>query len=197
LEGNPAGVLVKADVAAGILASRKLASLTIEPASATVAPGGSVSFSVGGVDQNGQPVELSGAIWKAEGGTIDHAGVFTAGKKDGTFKVEATVGSHGAVATVLVSEKAPPTPPVPQPSLVGPKRFHGTVALAPSRVGRDAGQIAEEVVAHLEGLAGSDVKVTLEIEARFPSGAPENVVRTVTENCRTLKFTSRLLKKPV
>ncbi len=31
-------------------------------------------------------------------------------------------------------------------------------------------------------------KVTLEIEATIPDGAPEQVVRTVTENSRTLKF---------
>jgi hypothetical protein len=38
---------------------------------------------------------------------------------------------------------------------------------------------------------GSAVKVTLEIEADIPTGAPDQVVRTVTENCRTLKFTSQ------
>jgi len=32
------------------------------------------------------------------------------------------------------------------------------------------------------------VTVTLEIEAKIPTGVPENVVRTVTENSRTLKF---------
>jgi hypothetical protein len=32
--------------------------------------------------------------------------------------------------------------------------------------------------------------VTLEIEAEVPDGAPEHVVRTVTENSRTLKFES-------
>jgi hypothetical protein len=42
---------------------------------------------------------------------------------------------------------------------------------------------------------GSAVKVTLEIEAEIPSGAPENVVRTVTENSRTLKFTSHGFEK--
>ncbi len=73
----------------------------------------------------------------------------------------------------------------------GPKRFHGTVALDPARVGRDASRIAEEVIAHLTGLVGTEVKVTLEIEAEMPSGAPENVVRTVTENSRTLKFASQ------
>jgi len=57
-----------------------------------------------------------------------------------------------------------------------------------ARVGRDASKIAEEVIAHLSGLIGADVTVTLEIQANVPSGASDNVVRTVTENCRTLKF---------
>jgi hypothetical protein len=34
------------------------------------------------------------------------------------------------------------------------------------------------------------MKVTLEIEAEVSSGVPEDVVRTVTENSRTLKFTN-------
>jgi len=67
-------------------------------------------------------------------------------------------------------------------------RFYGTAALDPTRVGRDAGRIADEVIAHLVGLVGSEVTVTLEIDARIPTGAPPNVVRTVTENSRTLKF---------
>lgn len=31
----------------------------------------------------------------------------------------------------------------------------------------------------------------IEIEAEIPSGVPDHVVRTVTENSRTLKFTSQ------
>ncbi|MBI3940688.1 MAG: AAA+ family ATPase, partial [Acidobacteria bacterium] len=81
-----------------------------------------------------------------------------------------------------------PIPPAPAPA---PRRFHGSVTLDPTRVGRDAGRIADEVIAHLAGLVGSRVKVTLEIEADIPSGAPDHVVRTVTENSRTLKFTSQ------
>ena len=71
-----------------------------------------------------------------------------------------------------------------------PRRFHGAVTLDATRVGRDASQIAEEVIAHIAGLVGANVKVTLEIQADIPNGAPENVVRTVTENSRTLKFDS-------
>ena len=72
-----------------------------------------------------------------------------------------------------------------------PKRFHGTVTLDATRVGRDASRIADEVIAHLAGLVGATVTVTLEIEAEMPAGAPDHVVRTVTENGRTLKFTSQ------
>ena len=45
-------------------------------------------------------------------------------------------------------------------------------------------------MSHLKGLDGAKVKVTLEIEAEMPEGAPDNVVRNVNENSRTLKFTS-------
>jgi len=79
----------------------------------------------------------------------------------------------------------------PAPTPAPPRRFHGSVALDSTRVGRDAGRIADEVVSHLTGLIGSKVNVTLEIEAEIPSGAPDHVVRTVTENCRTLKFDSQ------
>ena len=42
---------------------------------------------------------------------------------------------------------------------------------------------------------GAKVTVTLEIEAVVPSGAPDHVVRTVTENSRTLKFTNQGFEK--
>lgn len=69
-----------------------------------------------------------------------------------------------------------------------PRRFHGTVSLDAARVGRDAGRIAEEVIAHLAGQVGADVVVTLDISAVLPEGANEQLQRTVTENARALKF---------
>ena len=81
----------------------------------------------------------------------------------------------------------PAPPPPPEKKL---RRFHGAVALDPTRVGRDAGRIAEEVIAHLSGLVGAEVAVTLDIAADLPDGAPESIVRTVNENSRTLKFDS-------
>ena len=35
---------------------------------------------------------------------------------------------------------------------------------------------------------GVDVKITLDIEADIPDGVPDQVVRVVSENARTLKF---------
>jgi hypothetical protein len=80
-----------------------------------------------------------------------------------------------------------------EPSVVphiaaAPKRFFGTVALDPARAGRDAGRIAEEIIQHLAGLVGATVEVTLDIHAEIPDGTPDHIVRTVTENCRTLRF---------
>ena len=46
------------------------------------------------------------------------------------------------------------------------------------------------MITHLAGLMRANVTVTLEIDAEIPDGAPEHVVRTVTENSRTLKFNS-------
>ena len=79
------------------------------------------------------------------------------------------------------------TGPEPLPE-TGPKRFHGSVEIDPVRAGKAVGLIAQEVVSHLEGLVGSNVNLTLEIAAEIPDGAPEHVVRTVTENARTLGF---------
>ena len=53
--------------------------------------------------------------------------------------------------------------------------------LDPARVGRDAGRIAEEVIAHLSGQPGATVAVTLEIEARLTSGhSPGGMTYVVT-----------------
>jgi hypothetical protein len=64
-----------------------------------------------------------------------------------------------------------------------------------ARISRDVGTIANEIIQHLASLPNSAVSVTLEIQARVPGGVPENVVRTVSENCRTLKFSGQGFEK--
>ncbi|MEK7436146.1 MAG: hypothetical protein AAB150_04625 [Pseudomonadota bacterium] len=107
--------------------------------------------------------------------------------------IAGTTGGRGPTTTEPgAGATGPPAAPPVAPKL---KRFHGTVTLDATRVGRDASRIADEVIAHLSGLVGAKVTVTLEVEADIPSGAPDHVVRTVTENSRTLKFTSQEFEK--
>jgi predicted AAA+ superfamily ATPase len=68
------------------------------------------------------------------------------------------------------------------------RRFYGNVEIDAMRINRDAPAIANEVIQHLTALNGAKVKITLEIEAEIPEGVPDDVARTVMENCRTLKF---------
>ncbi len=99
-------------------------------------------------------------------------------------------GTSGQTTATQI-EANPGKPPAP----AKPKRFYGSVQLNPERVGRDAGKIAEEVVQHLALQPGATVEVTLEIRAQMPEGAPDNIVRIVTENARTLKFTAQGFEK--
>jgi len=69
-----------------------------------------------------------------------------------------------------------------------PKRFYGVIPLDAMRFGRDANRLTTEVIQHLSSLLGAEIEVTLEITAKVPGGVPENVVRTVSENCKTLQF---------
>ncbi len=78
--------------------------------------------------------------------------------------------------------------PVVPVAAVKPRRFHGAVDIDTLRVGRDAARITEEVIQHLSTAPGAIVRVTLEVEAEIPTGASDDLVRTVTENCRTLRF---------
>ena len=102
--------------------------------------------------------------------------------------------SGGQIGVPPAGGPSPPASPgVPAAQL--PTRFHGSVRLDATRVGRDAGRVADEVISHLTALVDSEVKLTLEIEAHVPNGVPENTVRTVTENTRTLKFDTHGLEK--
>jgi len=85
-------------------------------------------------------------------------------------------------------KRPPPPPPPPPPPKLALRRFHGSARIDATRLSRDVDLIASSVVQHLAGLLDARVTITLEIEAEIPSGAPDAVVRTVTENCRTLKF---------
>lgn len=66
--------------------------------------------------------------------------------------------------------------------------FRGEKQLDPNRPVKDFGAVTEEVLQHLVALTGADVEVTLHIKATKFDGFDDGVIRTVTENARTLKF---------
>jgi predicted AAA+ superfamily ATPase len=71
-----------------------------------------------------------------------------------------------------------------------PRRFHGSVVLRSERLSLEFGRVVQEVVQHLADSAAT-VEVTVEISADTPDGFNEAVIRTVTENARTLHFTDQ------
>lgn len=113
-------------------------------------------------------------------------------------KAQATTNAAGNESTGTPDTSNGPTGRTIAPVTVGgapqtrekPRRFHGSVTLSNLKVGSDAGKIAQEVIQHLSALNGVSVRVALEIEADIPDGASDDLVRTITENCRTLRFDS-------
>jgi hypothetical protein len=90
-----------------------LTSIQVSPASASVAPGGTEQFTAHAIDQFGNPMNPPPAFgWSTSGGgTIDAAGLFTAGgTAGGPFTVTASSGAvHGAaMVTVAVVSGATP-----------------------------------------------------------------------------------------
>ena len=61
--------------------------------------------------------------------------------------------------------------------------------LDPQRLGRDASENRRRGRPASPSIVGADVQITLDIQAELPANAADKLVRDVTENCRTLKFT--------
>lgn len=68
-------------------------------------------------------------------------------------------------------------------------RFFMSAKLDNTRVNRDVNNYLQEIIQHLLNVDGSKVELTLEVNVNAPNGIPSTTVRTVSENCRTLKVT--------
>jgi predicted AAA+ superfamily ATPase len=68
------------------------------------------------------------------------------------------------------------------------RRFYGVITVDPDRLGRDAGRIAEEIVAHLNGLLGTSTEITIEIRSTNGEGFPDHIVKLVNENAAALRL---------
>lgn len=85
---------------------------------------------------------------------------------------------------------AGPVPPGPMPpgSTSKPRTFHGNVAINVSTAKMRVVEVAEEIINVLAANPNAEVKVAVEIQVSFPSGASDQTKRAVTENARTLNF---------
>ena len=69
------------------------------------------------------------------------------------------------------------------------KHFYMSVKLDNTRVNRDINNYVQEIIQHLMSVDGANVELKLEVDVEAPNGIPSTTVRTVSENCRTLKVT--------
>lgn len=65
--------------------------------------------------------------------------------------------------------------------------FFMSAQLDTTRINRDVQRLVEEVISHLTSVDGCTVEVSLEVNVQAPDGLPVPIVRTIMENCRTLK----------
>lgn len=114
---------------------------------------------------------------------------FQAAEKTGEYEIQNPGNTKN---TNSIDDTRKPKGGTVQPTkITPPKRFYGTVKVDPLRLQRDVGQIADEVVQHFTSLVGSEVEISLELHVNVPDGIPENLIRTVMENCKVLKFESQ------
>lgn len=69
--------------------------------------------------------------------------------------------------------------------------FFGSVEISASTAKMKLVTLAEEIMALLASDPNSSVRLTVEISADFPQGAPDHVKRAVTENATQLGFKTK------
>lgn len=74
-----------------------------------------------------------------------------------------------------------------QPAMPKNRRFFMSADLDTTRINRDVQKYVEEIIQHLTTVDGARVKVSLEVEAETDEGFTQQTVRTISENCRTLR----------
>lgn len=68
--------------------------------------------------------------------------------------------------------------------------FYMSAKLDNTRIGRDVQKLVEEVISHLTSADGCQVDISLELNAKAPDGLSQQIIRTISENCQTLRVTN-------
>lgn len=88
-----------------------------------------------------------------------------------------------------------PAPGLPaEPAKPQNTRFFGVYRIDPERYARDLSRVSQEVLQQLAALDGTQLEVTIEIQATRQDGFPPEKMRVVLENGRTLKIRAGRLR---
>ncbi|MHB9291036.1 hypothetical protein Holit_00106 [Hollandina sp. SP2] len=102
-------------------------------------------------------------------------------------------GSQPGYPSTTFPADAPVTLPIPQPvEKIRFNHFFGTVKLSDlNKIAKTTGDINLEVLQHFTKLPKASITVKLDIEVTIPEGVDGDLVRTISENCNTLKFETK------
>ena len=113
-----------------------------------------------------------------DGNGVTNIVVTTATISDGKTNTVETRSDDNPDKTQLLVKPAPKS-----------RHFFLSAPLDNTRINRDVQRLVDEVISHLTSVDNGKVEISLEINMTAPDGVPQSVVRTVSENCNTLKFT--------
>lgn len=129
--------------------------------------------------------EYSASHWQPV--TIPEWGETQPNAISGTGSIESPAGTTGP--SHITGGKTGTTSP--RSAVAKPKAFFGSVEINPPTAKMRLVQIADEIINVLASDPNATMKITLEINADFPSGASDQIKRAVSENAAALSFKSK------
>jgi predicted AAA+ superfamily ATPase len=121
------------------------------------------------------------------GATTTSSGSSPTGSTAGVTGGGTTSGSTGTAG-----QSGGSTPGQSSPQAAKPKSFHGSIQIKPSAAKMHLVQVAEEIINLLAGDPNATLSITLEINADFPSGASDQIKRSVSENATAMGFKTKV-----
>ncbi|MBQ7497714.1 MAG: DUF499 domain-containing protein [Selenomonas sp.] len=109
----------------------------------------------------------------------------TDGDTDSQEDLSSQNGVHEGGGTSTGGDKGTDTTEPSRPK--SPQHFAMDVSLDETRINKQVNDYVTEILQHLMNVKGASVNIRLDIDVDLPEGTPEHVVRTVSENCQTLK----------
>jgi hypothetical protein len=144
---------------------------------------------VGFIEKSGYLVKVDVAQKQfAEEAAKHQAEADAAARLDGSATVPTNASGEGRFVYTPANEgsaiREDNTPYVSTPKN---RRFFMSADLDTTRINRDVQKYVEEIIQHLTSVDGAKVTVSLEVQAESDEGFTQQTVRTISENCRTLR----------